>query len=128
MILSSDEAAIAEYMGWITEPYWWCVKCDEEKAWHHVTNDGRCTDCSCAVIVKGEYNFDLNDAGLCVSRMVEKGDWAKFLRAVFTEETNADYRFKAHSGLWIWPDDYMQWLFNPENFFSAMASWLRSKI
>jgi len=118
MLSPEDKQLIAEYMGWITEPYWWCVKCDEEKAWHHVTNDGRCTECSCAVIVKGEYNFDLNDAGLCVEKMVEKGDWSDFISYILSNK---------HFNHTIVQSYMIAWLFNPDNFFSAMASWLRSK-
>ena len=119
MLTPSDEEAIAEYMGWITEPYWWCVKCDEEKAWHHVTNDGRCTDCSCAVIVKGEYNFDLNDAGLCVEKMVEKGDLEDF-EYYINSLSPSSYRFYGSVAI-LW----FSGLFNPDNFFTAMSAWVR---
>jgi len=58
--------------------------------------------------------LDSNDASLCVQKMVEKGDLEDFEYHVI------------HNHL-LCTDSMTQWLFNPDNFFSAMASWLRSK-
>ncbi|HPE06295.1 MAG TPA: hypothetical protein PLW50_01085 [Smithellaceae bacterium] len=58
--------------------------------------------------------LDLNDASLCAEKMVENGDWFEFFKMV---------------------DDFLDidccgvtaWLFNSQDFFTAMASWLRGK-
>jgi hypothetical protein len=55
----SDKELIADYMGWR-----WC------KLRERYTR-----------VVDGErivINWDMNDAGLCVQKMVEKGDWEEF--------------------------------------------------
>ena len=60
------------------------------------------------------FHFDSNDASLCVEKMVENGDWFEFFKMV---------------------DDFLDidccgvtaWLFNSQDFFTAMASWLRGK-
>ena len=57
-------------------------------------------------------HFDSNDASLCVEKMVENGDIEDFLNYSYA---NASYSL------------FVVWLFNPNNFFSTMASWLRGK-
>jgi hypothetical protein len=57
--------------------------------------------------------YDSNDASLCVQKMVENGDWFKFLNAVTL----------------IYKDEkeFIAWLFNADNFFAAMAEFLLIK-
>lgn len=66
-------------------------------------------------------HFDLNDAALCVVKMMEKGDWDVFYQNGMGQYALIDGR----SG--IKQQDYVAWLFNSQNFFAAMAAWLRSK-
>jgi hypothetical protein len=65
--------------------------------------------------------FDLNDAALCVEKMVEKGDWKDFEADIsygYWVNSKCDCLCDAH-------DMYIAWLFNADNFFSALAEWLR---
>ena len=57
--------------------------------------------------------YDLNDAGLCVQEMQKRGDW---------EHNFMDY--VAGSQTWNY-HQCIAWLFNAENFFGAMAQWLK---
>ena len=108
---------ISEYMGWDIEPYWWCEKCKEEKAPHHTTYVERCSDCGCPVILKDDHNFDANDAALCVQEMQKRGEWWNFLRYANTSS--------AIGGMF--PEQFIALLFNPDNFFTAMAQWIREE-
>ena len=57
--------------------------------------------------------FDSNDASLCVQEMQKRGDWRNFLiiaRNLHKLEFDSQV---------------IAWLFNPENFFNAMAQWLK---
>ena len=93
MLSPEDKQLIAEYMGW-------------RKPLGIVVNT--------MTIYPDAHSFDLNDAGLCVEKMVEKGELEDFEYHVI------HYHLLA-------TDSMVQWLFNPDNFFSAMASWLRGK-
>lgn len=94
----SDKAAIAEYMGWFFNNETWIYYSEDDVLKRPLV-----------------VFFDSNDASLCVQKMVEKGDLEDFEYHVI------------HNHL-LCTDSMTQWLFNPENFFSAMAEWLRSKI
>ena len=68
-------------------------------------------------------HFDLNDAALCVKKMKGCGDdWPVFFSfamcvyegEMYGHEKGYDY-------------EYIYWLFNADNFFSAMVEWLRRK-
>lgn len=96
-----DKQLIAEYMGW----------------YEVMVEDPMNKGVMEKIITKhnhAEAYFDLNDSRLCVEKMVENGDWFEFFKMV---------------------DDFLDidccgvtaWLFNSQDFFSAMASWLRSK-
>jgi len=71
MLTPSDKQVIAEYMGWFKHIYFY--KYDEPIYFQ----EG----------VAGDIVFDLNDASLCVSRMVEKGDWEDSQIALFESVT-----------------------------------------
>jgi hypothetical protein len=67
--------------------------------------------------------FNLNDAALCVKKMKGCGDdWPVFFSfamcvyegEMYGHEKGYDY-------------EYIYWLFNADNFFSAMVEWLRRK-
>ena len=59
--------------------------------------------------------YDSNNAGLCVQKMVEKGDWYSYL-----------LQFDPPAQLSSFENSLAK-LFNADNFFQAMASWLRGK-
>jgi len=58
-------------------------------------------------------DFDLNDASLCVQEMQKRGDWQDFVQI-----TSKIHKLGFHS-------EVIAWLFNAENFFAAMAQWLK---
>lgn len=64
--------------------------------------------------------FDLNDASLCVEKMNDDCgcEWEHFY-----QQSISDFAVMKCKG--IAQQDFVAWLFNPENFFPAMASWLR---
>jgi len=95
-----DKQLISEYMGWNLTPL----------------EESHCANFIISVSKTEPYHFDLNDAGLCVSRMVEKGDWAKFWK-----DTYNDYQ-----GVPTSLNKYTAWLFNADNFFQAMAAWRKA--
>ena len=95
----ADKAIVAEYMGW---------SLDYDANLYFYTNKE--LDLCIA-------HYDLNDASLCVSRMVEKGDWEDFQIKIYFSDMATGLR--AH--------EFVAWLFNADNFFQAMAAWLRSK-
>lgn len=98
MLTPSDKQVIAEYMGWFKHIYFY--KYDEPIYFQ----EG----------VAGDIVFDLNDAGLCVEKMMENGDWEGFIKVADKTCDNKS----------IWMTVLIAWLFNPDNFFSAMAAWL----
>ena len=96
-----DRELICYYMGWFKHIYF--NKYDEPIYFQ----EG----------VAGDIVFDLNDAGLCVEKMVEKGDWEDFQIKIYFSDMATGLR--AH--------EFVAWLFNADNFFQAMAELLRSK-
>jgi hypothetical protein len=75
--------------------------------------------------------FDLNDAALCVEKMGENGDWISFTQKSFPQ-TNLKLDYVGNIQELIYALDklnaeYTAWLFNADNFFSAMAEWLKIK-
>jgi hypothetical protein len=65
--------------------------------------------------------LDLNDAGLCVQEMQKRGDWQKCCATGF------GIYFESERPSHVFPEDYIAWLFNAENFFSAMSEWLKER-
>ncbi len=61
----------------------------------------------------------MNDAGLCVQEMQKRGDWQKCCATGF------GIYFESERPSHVFPEDYIAWLFNAENFFAAMAQWLK---
>lgn len=94
-----DKKLIAEYMGWA-----------------EIGTEDVMSGKSSTVLVKKDMSyarFDLNDAGLCVEEMQKRDEWEKF-------EKFCIVKFQVNPFL-----AYLAWLFNAENFFTAMAKWLR---
>ena len=88
-----DKKRISEYMGW-------------------KFSEWRMIDGSAHVV--NPHFFDLNDAGLCVEKMREKGDWPDFYFYFVTLKVEPMERSIFE-------------MFNARNFFSAMAAWLRER-
>ena len=68
------------------------------------------------------HHFDLNDAGLVVQEMQKRGEWCEFhnfARNMYyttnSSDLKIDYNFAA-------------WLYTAENFFGAMAAWIKEGI
>ena len=91
-----DKKLIAGYMGWIFSEY--------GGEYYYIPKNGK-------VIY-----FDLNDAALCLAEMQKRGDWNRFLNHGFNSLIDV-YAFMAHN--------FIATLFRAENFFGAMAAWLR---
>ena len=107
MLTPSDKAAIAEYMGWVYH------ETDDKKWWNIIGKDG------------ATHLLDLNDAALCVEKMVEKGDWDRFHD--YTRDIWWDIPEYKNRIFFLHNYKFTAWLFNPDNFFTAMSAWLRSK-
>lgn len=106
MLSPEDKAIISEYMGWCNHKY-----AKSGKLW----GTGICIKCKDPLPLN--HHFDLNDAALCVVKMMEKGDWKEFHYSVATHQERLRVSFA----------DITAWLFNADNFFQAMAAWLRGK-
>ena len=91
-----DKKRIAEYMGWTKYP----PECMGETVFFRDE-------------IHGDIRWDLNDAALCIQEMQKRGEW---------EHDFMD--FVAGSQKWNY-HQCIAWLFNPENFFTAMAKWLK---
>jgi hypothetical protein len=65
------------------------------------------------------HRFDSNDAALCVQEMQKRGDWQKFCATGFV------IYFEKKIPIHIFPENYIAWLSNAENFFNAMSEWLK---
>ena len=68
------------------------------------------------------HHFDLNDAGLCVQEMQKRGEWQKFCATGFV------IYFEGERPSHVFPENYIAWLFNADNFFGAMAAWIKEGI
>jgi hypothetical protein len=95
---NKDEKLIAEYMGWQE---------DELLVGYCIAPDRTA-------------HFDLNDAGLCVKKMQKRGDLDDFNNYALM------MCFKV-AKIDIWPTNFFAWLYNADNFFEAMAKWLKEE-
>ena len=84
-----DKKRISEYMGW-------------------KLSEWRMIDGSAHVV--NPHFFDLNDAGLCVQEMQKRGEWQKFCATGFV------IYFERERPSHVFPENYIAWLFNAENF------------
>ena len=66
-------------------------------------------------------NFDANDASLCVAEMQKRGEWQKFCATGFV------IYFERERPSHVFPENYIAWLFNPDNFFKAFVEWRKGK-
>jgi hypothetical protein len=101
MLTQEDKQLIAEYMWWAQykyPSYYLNTKGDIES--HH---------------------FDLNDAGLVVQEMQKRGDWEYFVGDTEDKLIYTRYHKEHHS----YKSFLVAWLFNAENFFNAMAEWIK---
>jgi hypothetical protein len=102
-----DKQLIAEYMGWTYH------QTDDKKWWNLIGKDG------------STHLLDLNDASLCVQEMQKRGGdyWHFYLVAEVLYRADEE-------GAYIHCNEtescaISRWLFNAENFFAALARWLR---
>ena len=92
-----DKKLIADYMGW-------------EKG---IVDSWR-PKCRGSLTV----HFDLNDAGLCAKKMQKHGeDWDNFITYA---EADTEKQCQTWSQLFAW-------LYDADNFFAAMAAWLKEE-
>ncbi|HHT9136499.1 MAG TPA: hypothetical protein ACFYEK_04555 [Candidatus Wunengus sp. YC60] len=97
---TEDKRLISEYMGWFAHPqgFWY-----EPPVYF-------------AAGVHGNIDFNLNDAGLCVKEMQKRGDLDDFISRVAADDT------ECHT----W-SQFFAWLYDADNFFKAMAAWLKEE-
>jgi hypothetical protein len=63
-----------------------------------------------------EFHFDLNDAGLCVKKMEANSDADELEMFLVERQESGDCL-----------ECFLVWSYNADNFFSAMAAWLRER-
>lgn len=103
MLTPEDKQLIAEYMGWTLN----------ETSGQYEGYDGRYYSMK---------DFNLNDAGLVVQEMQKRGeDWREFhnfARNLYYTTNRSDLKIDYN---------FVAWLFNADNFFSALAAWLKEE-
>lgn len=90
-----DELAIAHYMNW---------NYDKDDGIYYYNWEG-----------KFPRNLDLNDAGLCVKEMQQRGEW---------EHNFMD--FVAGNQKWNY-HQCIAWLYDADNFFTVFVAWLKER-
>ena len=103
MVTNEDEKIVADYMWWAQykyPQYYLNTKGDIES--HH---------------------FDLNDAGLVVQEMQKRGEWSLFYDELLDTYNGLCEDGKATCGA----DNFAAWLFIADNFFGAMAAWIKER-
>ena len=65
--------------------------------------------------------YDLNAVALCVAEMQKRGEWQKFCATGFV------IYFEGERPSHVFPENYIAWLFNAENFFKAFVEWRKGK-
>jgi hypothetical protein len=93
-----DKKLITDYMGW--KPY---------KMNYYFRPAGDLLE---------THDFDLNDAGLCVQEMARNGAWRSFYESCFP-------LFVATNPLITSPGFLNLWLYDADNFFTALAAWIK---
>ena len=106
-----DRRLISKYMGWE-------LPCDG-----NVNHAAICAKEEGSFCAKCEFHhpFDLNDASLCVQEMQNRGEWQKFCATGF------GIYFEGERPSHVFPENYIAWLFNAENFFKAFVEWRKGK-
>ena len=102
---NEDEKIVADYMGWLTHP----------------TEDWHDTPVYFAPGIVCDVKFDLNDVAICVQEMQKRGEWQKFCATGFV------IYFEGERPSHVFPENYIAWLFNAENFFKAFVEWRKGK-
>ena len=101
-----DKKRIAEYMGWTKYP----PECMGETVFFRDE-------------IHGDIRWDLNDASLCVQEIQKRGDIFDFYSYLIDI-----YNELVEQGTVICgADNFIVWLFNVDNFFSAMAAWIKER-
>ena len=109
-MIDEDKKLIAEYMGWklpCNGNYNHAVICAED--------GDLCVECELY------HPYNPNDASLCVAEMQKRGEWQKFCATGFV------IYFEGERPSHVFPENYIAWLFNADNFFGAMAAWRREE-
>ena len=89
---------------------------DKKRIAEYMNDEGALYNCA----------FDCNYASLCVQEMQKRGDWEYFVGDIedtlnFFAATYKRYHKEHHSYKAV----LVAWLFNAENFFNAMAQWIK---
>ena len=98
-----DKKLISKYMGWNPYP----PECMGKTVFY-------CDE------THGDVRWDANAAGLCVLEMQKRGDVGSFIQ--FSWGLKTIYPERRNSLL-----EYIPYIFNAENFFNAMAQWIKEK-
>ena len=98
---NEDKKIVADYMNWYYAGH---------KGIYYYDWDGR-----------RQRNLDLTAAGLVVQEMQKRGEWQKFCATGFV------IYFEGERPSHVFPENYIAWLFNAENFFKAFVEWRKGK-
>ena len=96
---NEDEKIVADYMDWHYA---------EHEGIYYYDWDGR-----------RQRNLDLNDAGLVVEEMQERGEWVYFYDDLLDTYNGLCEDGKVSCGA----ENFSAWLFNADNFFKAFTEW-----
>lgn len=100
-----DKQLIAEYMGWELSVY--------SREYYYIPKNGKVV------------YFDLTDVGLCVQEMQKRGGdyWHFYLVAedLYRADEEGAYIHCNETE----PCAISRWLFNTDNFFTAMSQWIK---
>ena len=94
---NEDKKIVADYMGWP----------EDEILVGYCTGPDRMA------------HFDANDASFCVAEMWKRGEWWEFhnfARNLYYTTNRSDLKIDYN---------FAAWLYTAENFFGAMAKWLK---
>ncbi len=73
--------------------------------------------------ITGNVKWDMNFAALCVKEMQKRGDWSYFYDDLLDTYNGLCEDCKEPCGA----DNFTAWLFNADNFFTAMAAWIKEE-
>jgi hypothetical protein len=99
-----DRKRIFDYCGW-------CERCS--------LHGGKCNGIEQCFV----FDFDAIDAAESVKVMVEKGEWDGFIEYCCKHSSG----IVRHGYVEVNIQDFIAYLFDPANFFSLLAAWLKGK-
>lgn len=111
---NEDKQIVAEYMGW--------KRCEDipDRFEHYCSLQDCCHNCD------NYHPLDLNDAALCVAEMQKRGEFRKFTDWT-VYQTNQHLPGMKKGDTYYYDANFIAWLFNADNFFTAFVEWRKTK-